>query len=587
MKVLKATPASPGIIIGRAYHARRTKTEVVYQEVIGPGQVVSQLHALNKALETADEELNAIRTRVETDLPSQVVLIDAHLMILRDPMFVGEARRLIEEEQVTAAWAVVGATRAIAKMFAQINDPYLSSRIEDVEAAADRILRALSGVESEGPEGMTERAILVTDHLSPADTTQLNVSRVMGFVTEMGGRTSHTAIVAQALELPAVVGLEDAMTSISGGSLIILDGTHGRVIIDPDEETLIQFQELQDRYSAFIKSTRSKSHLPARTRDGMDVTVQANIEQAGEVGSAIDQGAEGIGLFRSEFLYLAQPELPGEEQLYQAYRQVAEAMDQEPVTIRTLDLGGDKFAHQFNLVPEMNPAMGLRAVRLCLRRPDIFKTQLKAILRASVHGRMRLMFPMISGVQEFLACREILDECRAELTADGIPFDHEIPVGCMMEVPSAVVVADLLAREVDFFSIGTNDLIQYSLAIDRVNEYVAHMYRPFHPAVLRMIRSIIQAGRAGGIPVSMCGEMASEAAAIPLLLGLGLDELSVNPQAVPRVKQVVRAASQRDCAVLTEECLAYPTEKLVSEHLRPKLAELMPETFGPDGLLLY
>ena len=587
MKTLFGTPASPGIVIGRAYHVQRTKTEVVYQEVVGPGQVVGQLHILEEALKKAEEELNRIRARVERELPAQAVLIEAHLMILKDPMFLGEVRKMIEEAQVTAAWAVICVANSIALKFSRMDDPYLRSRVEDLETVAERLVRFIHGGEGGAVEFSRERAVLIAHHLSPADTTQLDVDRVMGFITEVGGRTSHTAIVAQALEMPAVVGLEQALERIPSGAIIILDGTNGRVIVGPDEEELIRFEDLRARYSAFIAEMRSKSALPARTSDQRQLTVMANIEQPEEAASALEQGAEGIGLFRTEFLYLSQPQLPSEEQLYENYRQVVEAMAGRPVTIRTLDIGGDKFAHHFDVVPEMNPAMGLRAVRLCLKRQDIFKTQLKAILRASAHGPVRVMFPLISGVHELRQCNLILNECKEELKSQGREMDELLPVGCMLEVPSAVFVADLLAREADFVSIGTNDLIQYGLAIDRVNEYVSHMYKPFHPAVLRMIERVLAAGAEAGIPVGMCGEMAAEPSAVPLLLGMGLTEVSVNPQAVPRVKHIIRQSSWVECIRLAEKAMGYDTEEAVANFLNQELTRLMPETFGPDGLMLY
>ena len=587
MTIISATPASPGIVIGRAYHVQRTKTNVVYQEVIGPGQVVGQLHVLDQALAKAEEELKRIWERVEKELPAQAVLIEAHLMILRDPMFLSEVRKMIENSQVTAAWAVISVAKMIAEKFSGLDDPYLRSRVEDLETVAERIVRFIQGGDKLPVEAIQERAILIAHHLSPADTTQLNVDRVMGFVTEMGGRTSHTAIVAQALGLPAVVGLEQALEKIPSGSVIILDGTKGQVIVDPDDEYLIRYEDLRERYSVFTAEMKSCSAKPARTSDGRQLTVLANIEQPQEGLSALEQGAEGIGLFRTEFLYLSQPQLPKEEQLFQNYGEVVRAMEGRPVTIRTLDIGGDKFAHHFDLVPEMNPAMGLRAVRFCLRRVDIFKTQLRAILRASALGPVRVMFPMISGVQELRQCAGILDQCREELKEKGVPHDENLKVGCMLEVPSAVFVADLLAREVDFVSIGTNDLIQYSLAIDRVNEYVSHMYKPFHPAILRMVATVIKAGEEAGIPVSMCGEMAADPCAVPLLLGMGLTEVSVNPQAVPRVKHIIRMSSWTESIRLAQKALQFETEELISRFLTQDLNRLMPETFGPDGLMLY
>jgi len=587
MKRLKGVAASPGIAIGRSYQVQRTRAEVVYQEIIGPGQVFSQLHRLERAVAATEEELGAIKARVEKELPAQVYLIEAHLMMLKDQLFYGQARRLIEEEMISAEWAVYAASCDIAARFAAIDDLYLRSRIEDVEAVAERVLRRLAGQPAEDIAGIKEKGILVARNLSPADTTQIDTNWVMGLVTAMGTRTSHTAIVAQALEIPAVVGLERALESIPSGVLIVIDGTSGEVVVDPDEETLFDYQERQARFESYTVEIRRQAHLLARTADGHRVSVLANIEQADEAVSALDLGAEGIGLFRTEFLYLSRQELPTEEQLYLDYREVVERMSGRPVTIRTLDLGGDKFAHHFDLVPEMNPAMGLRAVRLCLRRPDIFKTQLRAILRASVHGRVRIMFPMISGIGEMLSCRQTLQECQDELKSQGLACDPEVAVGCMMEVPSAVFIADLLARHVDFFSIGTNDLIQYSLAIDRINEYVAHMYQPFHPGVLRMISATIEAARKRGIPVAMCGEMAGEPLSVPLLLGLGLEEVSVNPRAVPWVKRVLRSADRRRCRRLARRVMAFETEAQITEFINQELGRFFPDLFSSEGQMVY
>ncbi len=583
---LQGVAASPGIVIGQARHVQRTRTEVVFQDIIGPGQVVNQLHRLDLALEEVEADLTAIKARVEKELPSHVYLIDAHLKILADPLFQREARRLIEGDMINAEWAVVEAVRRIGERFEAIDDPYIRSRLEDVEAVADRVLRVLAGQEDEDLGAIKEPGIFIAHDLSPTDTTQIRLDRVMGFVTEAGSRTSHTAIVAQSVQLPAVVGLERAMESIPSGSVIIVDGTSGQVIVDPDEETLFEFEERKARYERFVVDIRRKAHLPAETSDGCRLKVLANIELPKEAVTALESGAEGIGLVRTEFLYLNRADLPGEEELYEALASVVDIMNGRPVTIRTLDLGGDKFAHQLDLVPEMNPAMGVRAVRLCLRRPDIFRTQLRAILRASAHGPVRVMFPMISGIREMVQCRAILEACQAELKREGQEFDPDLKVGCMIEVPSAVIIVDLLARHADFFSIGTNDLIQYSLAIDRVNEYVAHMYQPFHPAVLRMIKSTIQAADEAGIPVSMCGEMAGEPGAVPMLIGLGLKELSVNPVSVPRVKQITRLVAARESRELADTALTYETEAQVSSYVTDKLAQIAPEAFG-KGVVMH
>ncbi len=587
MKKLVGVPASPGIVMGVAYHVRRTRAEVVYQKILGGDQLAREQDRLERAVAAAEDELVALKGRVARDLPAQVYLIEAHLQILKDPKFSGAAKRLVAKENLNAEWAVATAAQQVAERFAKVDDPYIKSRVEDVEDVGERVLKALTGGGGDALSGLAHRAVLVAHSLSPADTTQLNPDRVMGFITEVGSRTSHTAIVAKALELPAVVGLEKALARIPSGSQVIVDGNRGEVIVEPDPETLAEYRERRRRYAAYVAQAQEAAHLPALTLDGRQVNVLANIEQPDEAAGALRHGAEGIGLFRTEFLYLNQPDLPGEEQLYASYRSAVETMAGRPVTIRTLDLGGDKFAHHLNLAPELNPAMGLRAVRFCLSRPEIFRTQLKAILRASAHGDVRVMFPMISGVPELVACRKMLGECLEELKAQGRPCQDDVKVGCMIEVPSAAIIADHLARHADFFSIGTNDLIQYSLAIDRANEYVAHMYQPFHPSVLRMVERVITAGRERGIQVAMCGEMAGDPVAVPILVGLGLNTISVNPQAVGRIKQVARVCSFAASRRLARKVITLESEDKIERYLNRQLSRFLPETFGPDGRMLY
>jgi phosphotransferase system enzyme I (PtsI) len=403
----------------------------------------------------------------------------------------------------------------------------------------------------------------------------MHKQNVCGFVTDIGGKTSHTAIMAKSLEIPAVVGLEDATLKIKAEDILIVDGNTGTVIVNPDEETLTNYRQEELKFRGVTERFSSAKDLPAVTSDGKSIIINANIEFPDEVPSVRMHGAEGIGLYRTEFFYMNRKDLPTEEEHYEAYKFVAEEMKPYPVIIRTLDLGGDKFLSQFEIPHEMKPFLGWRAIRFCLARPDIFKLQLRAILRASVHGKLKLMFPMISGIEELKQAKLILQEAKAELTREGRPFDSSIKVGAMIEVPSAAMTADILAKEADFFSIGTNDLIQYSLAVDRTNEKVAYLYEPSHPAVLRLIKNIIDAAHAAHIDVGMCGEMAGEPYLALILLGLGLDEFSMPPQMIPEIKYIIRSISLSESHEIAHNAMQLLTSKEVEDYSQAKLFEIL------------
>jgi phosphotransferase system enzyme I (PtsI) len=456
-----------------------------------------------------------------------------------------------------------------------------------VEAVSERVMRILAGEVRESVSSISGQVIVVAHDLSPADTTQMRLEKVVGFATDMGSKTSHTAIIAQSLEIPAVVGLEKVTREINPGDAIILDGNSGLIFINPPQEVLVQYQEKQRQYESFKTEIARLSHLPAITLDGHAIQVKANIEFMEELETYRDRGAEGVGLYRTEFLYLRQKELPSEEALYEDYRKAAAVVAPHSLTIRTLDIGGDKFASHLDLAEEMNPAMGLRAIRFSLKETDIFKIQLRAILRASAQGNIRIMFPMISDLKEVKMAKAILKGLMEDLAREKIPFDPQLKVGIMIEVPSAVTIADLLAPEVSFFSIGTNDLIQYTLAIDRVNESVAHMYQPLHPAVLRMVRQIVRAGQDRGITVAMCGEMAGEPLYVPILLGLELNELSMNPMAIPKVKKIIRRTRLSDAKKLLSELMKMETTEAVNECLTREMTRLFPDEFDLAGKMRY
>jgi len=572
--------ASPGIAIARALVVVRRPLQAPYAVLTDEAQVAAEVERFNGAVAATEAELNAAKADLGGGLAEYAHIIDAHLLILRDNMISQRAASYISQRRINAEWALSLAVQEALSAFQRIKDEYIRSRFNDVEYVTNQVMRHLIGHQTDDIARIRDKVIVVAHDLSPADTAQMDLDWVLGFATDMGGPTSHTAIMAQARAIPAVVGCQRASRVVQNGDLIIIDGGEGLLIVNPDEETLHLYRERQEAYELYSQEVLAQAGQEARTADGVRVHVVANIEMGAEAGGVAGYGAEGIGLYRTEFFYINKRQLPTEQELLEDFQDVARRMGELPVTIRTLDIGGDKFAHSVDLAPEANPALGLRAIRFCLQERDLFKTQLRAILRASSMGRMRIMFPMISGLGELRKARAIIEDVMTELDHRGLAFDRQIKVGIMVEVPSAVMVADHLARHADFFSIGTNDLIQYALAIDRVNEYVAHLYQPLHPAVLRMIDRVVRAGHAEGIPVAMCGEMAGDPRAVPLLLGLGLDELSMNAMTIPRVKQVARRTDLGLWRAVAQEALTLPTASDVAELINRELNDNFPDIFG-------
>jgi len=578
-RIFHGVGASPGIVIGRAFPLSSRPVEMAYRRLEDEAEVQAERARFLAAVEAAQDELTAARDDLAPELKDYSYIIEAHLFILKDRQIAQRTLELIATQSVNAEWALSQAVAEVQRAFSKVKDSYIRNRVADVDYVADRLLRHLSGQPASDLAQVREKAIVVARDLSPADTSQMDLSWVMGFVTDMGGPTSHTAIMAQAKALPAVVGLERITQGVQSGDFLIVDGSDGVVVVNPEEETLHSYREKQEAYELYAQEILAQAHLRAETTDGLPVAVEANIELAEEVGSVLNYGAEGIGLYRTEFLYITQRTMPTEEELYDNFRTVAQRLDGRPVNIRTLDIGGDKFASSIELAPEINPALGLRAIRYCLRETQLFEAQLRAILRAAAHGRVRVLFPLISGVSELLQAKEVLERVKRQLAKEGVDCASGPRVGIMIEVPSAVAIADLLAQHVDFFSIGTNDLIQYSLAIDRVNENVAHLYQPLHPAVLRMIRQVVDAGHQRGIPVAMCGEMAGDQRMVPLLLGLGVDQLSMNALGIPRVKQVVRQTDRGQWRELAQKALSYPTAGQVASFMTRELKRNFPDLY--------
>jgi phosphoenolpyruvate-protein phosphotransferase (PTS system enzyme I) len=570
---LRGIAASPGIAVGPVHFLDRRRVRVPRVQ-IEAAEVEGEVGRFRAAVEAADRALMRIRERLlATHGGEHTAILEAHQLMVRDEHLVGATVRRITDERINAEWALRKSVEEIKSALDSVEDDYFRERRSDVDFVGDRILRRLLGIEESTSE-FAAQSIVVAHDLSPADVALLYRARVAGLATDLGGGTSHTAILSRSLGLPAVLGLGEVTQHVTQNMRAIVDGLRGAVILDPSEEELRQAKRRARRWTATFAELDRNRDLPAVTPDGVRVALMANLELPEEVDPALHHGAEGIGLFRTEFLYLSRAEAPSEEDHYQHARHILEKLGGRPATFRTYDLGSDKVAST-PVEREPNPALGLRSIRLCLRERGMFKTQLRGLLRASVHGSMRILFPMISGLGEMRDARSVLAEARAELVRERVPV-AEVPVGAMVEMPSAVLIADLLARECDFLSIGTNDLTQYALATDRGNEQVGYLYRPLHPAILRAIRTVTEAGHAARIPVAMCGEVASDPLAVPVLLALGLDELSMNAASIPIVKSAVRSVSAADSREVVHGLWEVGTPEEVEAMLRAYMARVCP-----------
>jgi phosphotransferase system enzyme I (PtsI) len=578
--VLKGVGVSPGIVIGRAYLFDKFDAQVSFYHLSDNKLIDKEIKRLKRALKETEKQLHELKNKLR-DLEGMepLYIIDVHILILKDRRFVETTIEHVREKVINAEWAIMMTIDKYKEIFEKLEEDYLRGRISDIQFVGQRILRNLVGKKQEVAADIDAGVIIVARELSPADTVQMKIDKFLGFATDYGGKTSHTAIVAQSMGIPAVVGLEKITKEVKTNDNIILDGSAGMVIVNPDPEILKRYKGKRRHYQELKEISLSYAHMSAVTTDDFRVDIGGNIEFTEEIPSALEHGAESIGLYRTEFIYINREKLPTEEEHFANYKSVVGVPGLAWTTIRTFDLGGDKFFSDPKLGREMNPQMGLRAIRFCLKEIGLFKVQLRAILRASAYGKIRLLFPMISGVEEIRQAKEVYMEVREELLDEGQPIDRNIEIGIMVEVPSAVIVADELAKEVDFFSIGTNDLIQYLLAIDRVNERVTYLYEPLHPAVLRFVSQVVKCGHDAGIRVAMCGEMAGEPTYTAILLGLGLDELSMTPLAIPRVKKIIRGSTLAESKKLLDQVMTFSLAAEVREHVEKYMRERFPEEF--------
>jgi phosphotransferase system enzyme I (PtsI) len=576
-KIYKGIVASPGIVIGRAYLLDRRKV-VVAGRRIEEVSVRDELARFKKAVEVSKTQLEDLKKRFTKDLgKSHRYILETHIMLLEDKMLVDGSIKRIKDSYLNAEGALKETINEIGLKFDRMEDDYLRDRKQDVEQVGERVLRNLVGYKQESLADISEEAVIIAHDLAPTDTLMMRKDKILGFATDAGSRTSHTAILARSLGIPATVGLENITAEIKTGDVVILDGLHGVVIVGPEEETFLDYLKKQQKYKYFEKDLEKIKSLPAETLDGHVVQLQGNIELPEEVASTADHGGAGIGLYRTEFLFLNRTTLPTEEEHYKAYRQVVEKAAPHEVVIRTLDVGGDKIGLPGGFDKEANPALGLRAIRFCLQNRDIFRVQLRGLLRATAHGNIKILFPMISGLPELYEAKKMMEAVKEELRAEGKAFNENVQVGVMIEIPSAAMIADLLAREVSFFSVGTNDLIQYALAIDRQNEHVAYMYEPLDPAVLRLLQRVADAAHHAGITLAMCGEMAGDPLYAAILLGMGFQHLSMNVASIPWVKKVIRSVRMQDAVELASLVMLQPTAALARKTAQNFMEERFPE----------
>ena len=562
----KGIGASPGIALGKVLVVEHSELIIERKNI---EDVDYEIAKLEDAINISIEELIKVKEKAFKTLgENEAEIFEAHLLVLKDPELIDSAKSKIKDEKVNAEFALNEIKEMFVGMFEAMDNEYMRERAADIKDVTNRVLRHILGIKVTDLAGLDEDVILVAHDLTPSDTATMNPKMVLGFLTDIGGRTSHTSIMARTLEIPAVVGLTDITSKVKDGDFIVFNGDTGEVIVNPDYETKLKYTKLKTDFEEYRKSLELLKGKKSVTLDGRHVELAGNIGSPKDVDGLIKNDAEGVGLYRTEFLYMdKEDEFPSEQEQFEAYKAVLEKMNGKPIVIRTLDIGGDKELPYFNMEPEMNPFLGYRAIRLCLDRIDIFKTQLRALYRASIYGKLRIMFPMISSLEELLSAKEIIKEVLKEFDEKGIEYDKNVEVGMMIEIPSSAIITDILAKHVDFFSIGTNDLIQYTCAVDRMNQKISHLYNQFNPAVLRLIKMTIDNAHKEGKWVGMCGESAGDQKMIPILLGFGLDEFSMSPISILQARKLITSVKYEDMKKVSNEVLNMGSAKEIKEYI--------------------
>ena len=573
---------SSGVAIGKAYLLDRTKVCVIKRS-IPEKEIEMEIKRLRDAIEMSKAQMKDTKQRASSIADKYAIILDTYTLLLEDDMLVNETIEIIKRERSNAEWALTMTLEKFTNLFNNINDDYLKGKKDDLDLVVHGVIKNLIGHHQESLADIDEPVIIITHELSPSDTIIMSKTYILGMATEVGGKTSHVGIFASALGIPAVVGLGNLTEFVNSGDTVIIDGIQGEVIVDPDKEQLSHYQKKQKNYQRYEKTLLKDIGLDAETLDGEKVQLMANIETVHEVKSIRKYGGKGIGLYRTEFLYLASNSLPTENDLYANFKKVVQAMEPYPVVIRTLDIGADKQLSKINDAPEDNPALGLRGIRLSLAQPDLLMNQLKGILRASLYGKTKILYPMVSSVEEIVEANGYLEKAKEELRSAQIPFQDDIPVGAMIETPSAALIVDRILELVDYISIGTNDLIQYVLAVDRINENVAHLYQPFHPSVLKILRDVFVVAEKMGKPVSICGELGGDPMATFLLLGLGkVHELSMEPHSIPKVKKILRKVTLKDARELADHALSLSTSEEINRFINSEMRSRFPSDFDRD-----